>query len=72
MFKQANVLLFMLTVPLRKGTDTVYSELKNPPHGECNIFKAALVNIFILAMDQMTEYELRKGFFFDKPKENYH
>lgn len=39
-------MLLTLTVPVRKGTDTVYSELQNSPHGEFNIFKAALVNIF--------------------------
>ncbi len=51
MTKQANVLLFTLTVPLRKGTDTVYSELQNSPHGEFNVIKAALMNFFILTMD---------------------
>lgn len=51
MFKQANVLLFTLTVPLRKGTDTVYSELQNSPHGEFTIFKGALMNDFIVTMD---------------------
>lgn len=51
MFKQADVLLFPLTVPLRKGTDTVYSELQNSPHGE---FKYWLnqISIFRLAMDE--------------------
>ena len=45
---QANVFFFLhLTVPLRKGTDTVYSELQNSPPGEFNIFKATLMTIFI-------------------------
>ena len=45
------MLLFTLTVPLRKGTDTVYSELQNSPHGEFNIFKDALIITFTLTMD---------------------
>lgn len=50
MFKQANVLLFTLTVPLRKGTDTVYSELQNSPHGEFKYW-LQLIIISILTMD---------------------
>lgn len=44
-------MLFTLTVPLRKGTDTVYSELQNSPHGEFDIFKDAPINIFTLTLD---------------------
>lgn len=43
--KQTNVLLSTLSAPLRKGTDTVYSELKNLPHGEFHYIKMALINI---------------------------
>lgn len=31
------------TAPLKKGTDTVYSELQNSPDGEFNIVKVAQI-----------------------------
>ncbi|XP_070845429.1 platelet endothelial cell adhesion molecule isoform X1 [Chaetodon trifascialis] len=48
-------------VPLRKGTDTVYSELQNSPHGEFYILKAAPNDIFILTMDQITAWNCKSG-----------
>lgn len=46
MSKQTNVLL--VTVPTRKGTETVYSELQNSPHGEFNGRESAMVHRLIV------------------------
>lgn len=66
MFQQANMLLFTLTVPLKKGTDTVYSELQNSPHGEFPVFKDALMTI-----QKMTACNCEKGLFI-VTNQNYH